>query len=388
MSKKGENIYKRKDSRWEGRYIKNRTPDGKIQYGYIYGKKYAEVKERLVVLKAKYAGKQTCKQTYYGDFSDWVLHWKEVYLKKIVKPTTFSIYSGIINNYLLPYFNKKRLTKIDSINIQEFIEYLESLALSAGYIRNVFHILKTCLCEAEKKGFINQNPCIGTTLPKIKAKPVQALTIKEQRKLELAAFQSKSCSPVILALYSGMRIGEISGLKWNDIDFDEETIHVQRTVYRISKPTVGNENKKTQLIEGSPKTESSRRIIPLSQNLKKYLLDKKKEKNCDYVVADNGKLIEPRLINYRFKRMLHIAGLKNIHFHSLRHTFATRCLENGADITSLSRLLGHTSVKMTLDTYTDSMLENRRAAISAVDYLLLSSSQNFIENKNLQKVVG
>ncbi|WP_375179834.1 hypothetical protein [Enterococcus rotai] len=107
MSKKGENIYKRKDGRWEGRYIKNRTPDGKIQYGYVYGKKYTEVKERLVVLKAQYVGKQNYRKIYYGDFSDWLLFWKEEYLKKIVKPTTFSVYSGIINNYLLFYFNKK-----------------------------------------------------------------------------------------------------------------------------------------------------------------------------------------------------------------------------------------------------------------------------------------
>ncbi|WP_242590248.1 hypothetical protein IGL98_003325 [Enterococcus sp. DIV0840] len=304
----------------------------------------------------------------------------------MVKPTTFSVYSGVINNYLLFYFNKKRLNKINSADIQEFIEYLENLQLSSGYIRNIFHILKICFREAEKKGYINQNPCIGVTLPKTKIKPVRSLTIKEQRKLELVAFQSKSCSPIILALYSGMRIGEISGLKWDDIDFDKEIIHVERTVYRISKTT--DEKKKTQLIEGSPKTESSRRIIPLSQNLKKYLLAKKKERSCDYVVAEKGKVTEPRLINYRFKRLLRIAGLENVHFHSLRHTFATRCLENGADIASLSHLLGHTSVKMKLDTYTDSMLENRRAAISAVDYLLSSSSQQFIEIEKIEKNAG
>ncbi|WP_207695300.1 site-specific integrase [Enterococcus sp. DIV0212c] len=386
MSKKGENIYKRKDGRWEGRYVKNRNTDGKIQYGYVYGKKYAEVKERLVILKAKYAGKENVQNIYYGDFSDWVLLWREKYLKKMVKETTFSVYSGVINNYLLLYFNKKRLTKINVADVQEFIEYLEKLQLSSGYIRNIFHILKVCLREAEKKGYINQNPCIGSTLPKTKIKTVQALTMKEQRKLELVAFQTKTCSPIILALYSGMRIGEISGLKWSDIDFDQETIHVQRTVYRISKST--GDKTKTQLIEGSPKTESSRRIIPLSQNLKKYLLEKKKEINCEYVIADKGRVIEPRLINYRFKRLLCIAGLENIHFHALRHTFATRCLENGADITSLSRLLGHTSVKMTLDTYTDSMLENRRAAISAVDCLLSSSSQKFNEIQKLEQIVG
>lgn len=386
MSKKGENIYKRKDGRWEGRYIKKRTPDGKIRYGYVYGKKYTEVKERLIVLKAKYSGEQHIQTIYYGDFSDWLLFWREKYLKKTVKQTTFSVYSGVINNYLLLYFNKKRLTKINATDIQEFIEYLENLHLSSGYIRNIFHILKNCLSEAEKQGYINQNPCERITLPKLTIKAVHALTINEQRKLEMVAFQSKSCSPIILALYSGMRIGEISGLKWSDIDFDKEIIHVQRTVYRISKSA--GDKMKTQLVEGTPKTESSRRIIPLSQNLKKYLLNKKREMSCEYVVADKGKITEPRLINYRFKRLLCKAGLENVHFHSLRHTFATRCLENGADITSLSRLLGHTSVKMTLDTYTDSMLENRRAAISAVDFLLSSSSQKFIEIQNLKKIVG
>lgn len=374
MVKKGENIYKRKDGRWEGRYIKYRKPNGKIQYGYIYGKKYTDVKERLVSLKASNVGKTTNNIGSDSLFSEWFESWMNENLKNKVKPTTFSIYSNMAKNYLIPYFSKIRMKQFDKQMIQTFVDILEEQELSSGYIRNLFNLLQKGLKEAERQGYTDQDLLKYVVLPRVKSKPVQALSLSEQRQLERAALKVESCSATILALYSGMRIGEISGLKWSDIDFDQEIIYVKRTVYRISK--IKEHNKKTILVEGSPKTEGSQRAIPMSKNLKNYLIEKKKRADCDYVVSSNGNGVEPRTINYRFKKTLKDAGIKDTHFHSLRHTFATRCLEQGADIASLSRLLGHNSSKLTLDTYTDSMLENRRAVISAVDLLLGTVESN------------
>jgi len=366
MVKKGENIYKRKDGRWEGRYVKQRNLEGKIKYGYVYGKKYNEVKKRLLHLKAS-TRREKSNITYNGLFSDWFLLWMNQYLKKEVKVTTYSIYSNMIHNYMIPYFGKMKMSQLGKKEIQDFIYSLEERNLSSGYIKNLFNLLQKSIKEAEEAGYLDLNITKNIVLPKNKSNSVKALSISEQHQLEKVAFQLSECSATILALYSGMRIGEISGLKWGDIDFENDVIQIKRTVYRVTKSN--QQNEKTTLIEGSPKSQSSQRIIPLSKNLKNYLLEKKGVSTGEYVVAYKGKRVEPRTINYRFKTILKNACIKDIHFHSLRHTFATRCLEQGADITSLSRLLGHNSVKLTLDTYTDSMLENRRAVISAVDSL-------------------
>ncbi len=373
MAKKGENIYKRKDGRWEGRYVKQRNLEGKIKYGYVYGKKYNEVKERLIHLKAS-SRREKSNFTYNGLFSDWFLLWMNQYLKKEVKETTFSIYSNMVHNYMIPYFGKMKMNQLDKTEIQDFIDSLEERNLSSGYIRNLFNLLQKSIKEAEKLGYLNRNSTKNVVLPKSKSSSVAALSIKEQHQLEKVAFQSSECSATILALYSGMRIGEISGLKWEDIDFENDVVQIKRTVYRVTK--LNQRDQKTTLIEGSPKTQSSQRLIPLSKNLKHYLLEKKGVSTGEYVIAYKGKRVEPRTINYRFKTILKNAGIKDIHFHSLRHTFATRCIEQGADITSLSRLLGHNSVKLTLDIYTDSMLENRRAVISAVDSLWSKTSKS------------
>nr|OTO68766.1 hypothetical protein A5866_000964 [Enterococcus sp. 12C11_DIV0727] len=119
-----------------------------------------------------------------------------------------------------------------------------------------------------------------------------------------------------------------------------------------------------------PKTKSSKRSIPLAKNLKNYLLDKRKIDTSEYVISCKGSYAEPRVISYRFKKSMKQAGIRSIHFHVLRHTFATRCVEQGIDIATLSKLLGHASIKLTLDTYTDSLWENRKAAVSVIDHKL------------------
>lgn len=165
-----------------------------------------------------------------------------------------------------------------------------------------------------------------------------------------------------------MRIGEISGLKWTDINFEENLIQVKRTVSRILNEE--GITYKTKVDMDKPKTWDSERIIPLAENLKKYLLERRRKQDSEYVVSCKGRFAEPRVINYRFQKIVSNLDIGNIHFHVLRHTFATRCLENGADIASLSRLMGHQSTRMTLDIYTDSLLEKRQEVIQTLDQRL------------------
>ncbi|WP_430650176.1 tyrosine-type recombinase/integrase [Enterococcus larvae] len=372
LAKKGENIYKRKDGRWEGRYIKNRDVSHRIIYGYVYGKKYGEVKEKLTVMKAKIIAAPFAINRYHGTLSDWLSFWMTDIMKKNIKSTTYYSYYRLIDNHILGTLGEGCLHEFSRRTIQDFIDSLEYSGLSSGTIRNIYNILKKSLNAAVQREYLEANPCKDVILPKYRRKKVHALTLVQQEMLETHAFRDKDCSPIILALYSGMRIGEISGLKWSDIDFEENTISVKRTVSRILNEATAAS--KTKIDMNTPKTWESERSIPLAENLKNYLLEKRKYACSDHVISCRGKFAEPRVINYRFQKIVASAGLEKTHFHVLRHTFATRCLENGVDIASLSKLLGHQSTRMTLDTYTDSMLEKRQEAIQILDERLAGIS--------------
>lgn len=367
MSKKGENIYKRKDGRWEGRYIKASSQSSPMRYGYVYGKSYSETKAKLTLVKAKHIIDPTPFQTYKGTFSDWLVYWLQTMVRNDVKATTYTNYVRLANKHLLPFLGDKKLTNIQIQDLQSFVYHLKQIGLAPGSINNIFTLLKKCLNEAKKQAYIKENPALYIVLPKQKRKEVSVLTLAQQRKLEKQALLDPQCSPIILSLYSGMRLGEISGLKWSDIDLENNVIHVQRTVSRIMNDSQGI--RKTKIIEGTPKSADSARKIPLAKNLKQYVCAKKIYSKSEYVVTDGTGRIDPRTIANRFKKDLEKAGLSETNFHVLRHTFATRCIENDVDIASVSKILGHKSIKMTLDIYTSSLFETRQVAMATLDAL-------------------
>lgn len=364
MSRRGENIYKRKDGRWEGRYIKARNEQGKIVYGYVYGRKYTTVKQRLAELKVQYIASYGSLKIYEGTLEQWLWFWLNGPMRSRIKVSTYSSYQLRIKKYILPFLGQVKLVELQSTQIQKFVTYLGELHISGSSIRSIVTVLKSALNQAVIDNHLLKNPCQNIVIKKNDVENVRALTKEEQQKIECAALQESACSPVILALYTGMRIGEISGLKWSDIDFENGRLAVNRTLYRT---TTNNKNGKTQIVIDSPKTKASKRMIPIAENLKRYLLEKRVGATSDYVISCRERYAEPRLINYRFKKTLKKTGLRHIHFHMLRHTFATRCIEQGIDIVTVSKLLGHSSTKMTLDVYADSMWENRMEAITLID---------------------
>lgn len=367
MSKKGENIYKRKDGRWEGRYIKARDVKGKIIYGYIYGKKYSIVKKRLAEFQVLYARPREGISLYEGTLSEWLKCWLNIYMKHRIKISTYLSYQARIETYIIPFLGNNKLIHLKKQNIDAFLHYLSTLELSSSTIRSIFIVLKSAMNRALLENYILSDPCEDIVL-KVETKAnIRALSQKNQREIEAISLQEKACSAVILALYTGMRIGEISALRWEDVDFERNVIFVRKTLYRVPPE---NKGEKTKLIFGEPKTKASKRTIPIADNLKEYLLLKKAASHSDYVISCKNSFAEPRVISYRFKKVLFKANVDKIQFHALRHTFATRCVEQGIDIATLSKLLGHSSIKLTLDTYTDSMWESRKNAIYVIDGLL------------------
>lgn len=364
MSKKGENIYKRKDGRWEGRYIKGRKPNGTIHYGYIYDYSYKNAKQKLILMKSFHQENygQNSLPIYCGSLNQWATHWLEI-VKKRVKISTFVSYTNKYRQHIQPSLGEIALADLTTEKINLWLRQLET-KLSISSTRVMLQVLRTCLEDAVKKGLITRNPCKGATIPKAENKKVQALTKIEQNRLYKSARSNENGLPVILALETGLRIGEISGLKWKDIDFSSKLLHVRRTVQRIQSLDPVSQTK-TIIIEHSPKSSSSERTIPLSPNLYQLLRAKRKMAIGSHVFGDSSPC-EPRIILYWFKKICQDASLKNIHFHALRHTFATRCLEKGVTIVTISALLGHHSSKMTLDIYLNSFLSEKRKAIRLI----------------------
>ncbi|MBO0467425.1 site-specific integrase [Enterococcus plantarum] len=364
---KGENIYKRKDGRWEGRYPKARKTDGSIHYGYVYAYSYRSVKEQLFEKKVQTSMFYSkSKKEFHGTFGDWTKIWMTSIMAPKIKESTFASYKNKMDLHILPLLEHRSLQKIGLNDIDQVINQLSN-KLSVSSVHVIFRIVKSCLEAAKERGYISSNPCEGVILPKVKKEKVRALTRAEHKAIELESLKTKRGLPILIALETGMRIGEICALKWDDIDFDSSIIHVSRTKQRICLPD--DSGNKTQIIETAPKTPNSNRFIPLSLKLKKALLQWKDESQSSFVITNKGHAIEPRTVSYRFDQIKSQLGLTDISFHSLRHTFATRCVELGVNIAAISSLLGHSSIKLTLDTYTSSFLEENRIAIQKLDKL-------------------
>lgn len=369
MAKRGENIYKREDGRWEGRFVKGRRRDGKLDYGYVYAKKYCDCKEKLDQAKARnrYSpeGVRKCES---GKVCDFLIYWLHSIARPHVKASTYSNYVVIVEKWLLPFLGSQKLREVGREDIQRFFSWLAEQQLSSGTIRNIYNVLHAVMKKAREYGYISMNPCEDILLPQIEKKEARLLTMAEQKVLEQAAKKDKNGFPILLAIYTGMRVGEICGLVWEDVDLKNEVIHVTRTIRRIQH-NESDGSSRTLLITGSTKSSRSNRTIPLPSCIIKMFVEHRKTSTGEYVFTYRDHPLEPRILQYRFKALLRKAELTEINFHALRHTFATRCIELRFDIKTLSEILGHASAKMTLDRYGHSQMEHKRAAMKTLDGL-------------------
>lgn len=298
--RKGENIYLRKDGRWEGRYPKGRKSNGQLKYGYIYGKNYREVKQKLYPLRIRYQSLQKIQGTSTESFEEWTIEWLNE-VQDDVKPSTLSSYYYKLTKYIFPLLRDIPLNELSLETGRAVLKNLQG-KLSRSTIQVVFRILNKCLNHAKKIGKINRNPFSDLKIPKAKQRKIRALTLTEQKKVMAVATKEKKGYgiPALLSLYSGMRIGEIAALKWSDIDFDTNLIYVNHTYQRI--PTIES-SRKTQLVLADSKTEASVRVIPISKTLRKLLLKHQKQSKGLFVFSTNGQPCEPRLLTYHFHQI-------------------------------------------------------------------------------------
>ena len=351
MPRKGENIFKRKDGLWEGRYIKGH--DGKkAVYGYVFGKSYSEVKQK----KAEAVSQLEIGQTRLKspNFENIARQWLEE-LKPIRKKSTVVKYMSQLKNYIIPAFGNFNLSDINNEDIISFANKLltegrNGQKLSPKTVSDIFSRMKSIRRFAMLRGYeVNYVPT-AVEIP-LRQGQIRLLTSTEENKLlrYLKKHFDLTALGILLSLLTGIRIGELCALKWSDFSFSDKEFQVKRTMQRLHNL---NEDtaKKTFIEIGEPKSPSSLRKIPIPAELMKYL--KSAYVKDAYVLSGSeNKFVEPRTMENRFKSVLRKCGVQRINFHVLRHSFATKCVELGFDIKSLSEILGHANVNITLNRY-------------------------------------
>ena len=353
MPRKGENIFHRKDGRWEARYVKGYNLNGTCKYGYLYGKSYQEVKQKRNELLLNYKEKTNNIKKYSQKFENKIITWLEKE-KIIVKESTFSYYNNVVQKHIKPYLGN---ININCINEELIIKYITNLIdntdLKMSTIRGIIIILKQILNYC--------NISIDIKLPKTEKNKIIILNKNDKKKLEeyIQLNLNEYTLGILLSLQAGLRIGEVCALKWKDIDLDTGIISINKTISRVSN--FEKKGKKTKLILMEAKTKNSIRQIPINYKLIELLKKFKKNKNDNYfVLSSNNNFTDPRTYYYKYKSILKKIKLNNYKYHTLRHTFATNCIELGLDPKSLSEILGHSDIKITLSLYVHPSLDSKK----------------------------
>lgn len=358
MSKRGENIYKRKDGRWEGRYKNGFKPDGKVKYTSVYGKTYADVRKIIAEKRSKTdIDSVSCKLTVRELFVLWLDN-----IRISVKESTYANYVMKLEKHIMPYFNSTRYEKLTAEFLNRFIELKLSEGYSPKYVYDIAVLIRS-VSKFARKHYGYADKAEFMKLPKKEPCREKHMLSSEQYTILISALKkdnSPSAVGILLAAFTGIRLGELSALKWSDIDFEKRIIIVSNTMQRIKN---SDGQSKTKIVVTSPKSRTSIREIPVPDWLIQKL-SKIKSVDDSYFLTGNGSFIEPRTMQYRFKSLLKKLNLPCINFHTLRHMFATRCIAVGFDVKTLSEILGHSTVELTLNRYVHSSLERKRQCMS------------------------
>ncbi|MBO5354612.1 MAG: site-specific integrase [Clostridia bacterium] len=296
--------------------------------------------------------------------SNLLTEWLETYQKDHIKSRTYRRYQGLIEMHIIPSLGEYEISEIGRKEIQEFLlqqkkdgNVKNGDKLSATSTNMMLSILSLAFEYAYDMEYVKDNPCIKVRRTKVESKKVEAFTLEEQRLIEQAIVQSddRRLHGILLCLYTGLRIGELLGLMWNDVDFDCGVIKITKTVYREK-----NENGVWQLCVDTPKTKSSDRVIPLPEYIIELLKEDYKLAQTPYVVENKkGERMSIRSYQYMFEKITERAGVRKLNFHALRHTFATRAVECGIDIKTVADIMGHQNASITLNRYAHCMIEHK-----------------------------
>lgn len=373
MARHGENIYKRKDGRYEGRYVTGKKSNGTTRFGYVYGMRYTDVKKRLLEKKAE------IQQTIHPEAAvrgmtveKWMRSWLETDLLGGIKASSYLTYLNQMNRHILPCLGRMQMASITPEMVHSFLECLQAKGLGENTVRGIYRLLSAAMRAALDDGIIAKNPCRKICVKRGERVQQRVFSREEQKKVEKTLSQGEDLT-ALFAMYTGLHLGEICGLRWSDINWENGTATVCRTVQRLKRMDTDKCLKcgdaKTYLMIGSPKSPSSCRTIPIPTFLLKRLEIQKKQRSAaqlttGYIFGTGMRAADPRTIQRRFAGVVRRLEIPDAHFHTLRHSYATRLLEMGVDVKTVSQLLGHSSAKTTLDCYAHSLLDQQRSAVA------------------------
>lgn len=344
------NIYYRQDGRFEGRILKGKR-EGKRKYQYFFGKTREEVRNKMEHYHYRTNKNQCCSKPLAILIEDWFFN-----IRHQIKESTMANYRMKIAKHILPTFGKMPIDSIHSNEIYKFIDCKKKLGLSNRYISDILVLMKSIFKYAAKIYHIF-NPMSDISMPKKKAPEIRLLDSEEEDQLcqYLKSHLDHTALGIAISMYTGVRIGELTALQWKDVDFKKRILTVRKTLQRIQ---CQDETTKTKLIITEPKSESSKRKIPIPVHILPLLIKFQGEEN-EYLISGKEIPTEPRTLQYRFSKILKNVKLPSVHFHSLRHMFASKCIRLGFDIKTLSEILGHSSVEITLNRYVHSSFEQK-----------------------------
>lgn len=307
-------------------------------------------------------------------YKEWLEEWLDNYIKPTAKERTYTRYYEIVHQHISPHLGEYELNDLTPIVIQKFVTHLSQCGnlktgagLSPNSINSIITVIQGSLETANRIGLSDEYTADKIKRPKITEKQISCFTPAEQKQIEQAVMNDKKIKMfgILLCLYSGLRVGEVLALEWTDIDFVKSELTVNKTCHDGK-----DKDGKFCRVTDTPKTESSRRVIPIPKQLLPHLREVKKKSSSKYVVSNGEKIISVRSYQKTFTSLLKRLGIQHKGFHSLRHTFATRALECGMDIKTLSEILGHKNPTITLNRYVHSLMEHKKEMMNKLGKLL------------------
>lgn len=393
MSRKANNegsIRKRANGTWEGRYSDGVNADGKQIQRSVYGKTRQEVADKLhTIFYQKQQGIYVTPTKVL--VKDWLIDWLHNYAHITVRPSTYISYEGYIYNHIIPCIGDLPIQKLTPPLVQNFYNdrYLNGRtdgkgSLSSKTLHNMHNMFHQAMEQAKNNGLIMQNPTENVILPKFPKKEMRVLSVEEQLRLLSVTHLHRLGFAIKLDLATGLRIGELCALKWTDLNYQRKTIKVSRTLQRIKTNQLEREEldgseSMTMVVEGDVKTSSGFREIPIPDKIWAELMLHQQVQHQEYqtlgipILPDGyvfampfGTCVEPSTMRDALNYLLAAAGIEHANFHSLRHTFATRAIEAGIPVETLSDILGHSQVQITMDLYCHSSLDHMRDSMNAL----------------------
>lgn len=306
-------------------------------------------------------------------YKDWLFDWLENYVKPSSKIRTYQRYEKICSLHIIDKLGETEISELSIMDLQKFVtdcltagNRKNGKGLSVNFVNSIISVLQNSLKTAQLIGLISTYDGDKIKRPKMQEKQVECFSLLEQKQIETAVLSSKKDKlfGIVLCLYTGLRIGELLALEWSDIDLEKKIIAVSKNCYD------GNKDGVYCRIIDTPKTSSSNRIIPIPKQIVPLLKDLKKKSKSDFIIADGTKPVFVRSYQRTFELLLKKLDIQHKGFHALRHTFATRALECGMDVKTLSEILGHKNATITLNRYVHSLMEHKQEMMNRLGKML------------------